>query len=262
MSHQFDGSPANQAALIVDGIHKQFRGNRVLRGASFEIVPGRITALIGSNGAGKSTLLDIISGLLPADAGRILVSGHDVTAKPPYRRAQAGLARTFQHPRVFRSLTVRDCMRFGAATPVDEGLLRNLLRALPGMRVRQVTMSAIEDILHACRLTQRADRRAADLTYGEQKFLMLAQVLASDKQILCFDELCAGLEGGAVQQIAGIFHRLARSGKTILFIEHNLQLVRQLAEMVIFLHQGVAYRKGAADAVLRDREVVRLYLGA
>jgi len=262
MTAQPTATSRTAAALAIDGVHKQFRGNHVLRGASFTIARGCITALIGSNGAGKSTLLDIISGLLRADSGRILVNGRDVTRAAPYRRARAGVARTFQHPRAFRSLCVRDCMLLGATAPASEGLMRNALRALPGLGRPREETTAVDDVLQTCRLARRARDRAADLTYGEQKLLMLAQVLAADGDILCFDELCAGLEPGAVDHVAGILRGLARKGKTVLFVEHNLALVRDLADRAIFLHQGTAYREGPTEAVLGDREVVELYLGA
>jgi ABC-type branched-subunit amino acid transport system ATPase component len=249
------------AALRVEGLHKQFRGNHVLRGTSFEIRRGRITALIGSNGAGKSTLLNVISGLTSADAGRILLNGRDITHDTPYRRARGGIARTFQHPRAFRSLDVRDCVRLGATAPADETLTRGLMHALRGFGGPPVETATLDEILQTCRLARRAGQRAADLSYSEQKLLMLAQVMASNREILCFDELCAGLEPGAVGHVADIFCTLSAGGKTVLFVEHNLQLVRDLADWVIFLHEGITYREGLRDAVLGDPDVIKLYLG-
>jgi ABC-type branched-subunit amino acid transport system ATPase component len=250
------------AILSAADVEKRFRGNHVLRGVSVEVRRGMVSALIGSNGAGKSTLLNVISGFLKPDGGRIVLAGRDITRDPPYARARAGLARTFQHPRSFRSLTVLESVVLGATPAADEGLALNLLRTLrlgPSVPAHRVTWA--RDCLARCRIAHRADVAAADLTYGEQKLLMLAQVLALDGELLCFDELCAGLEPGLAEHVGTVFRGLVERGKTVLFIEHNLHLVRQLADWVVFLHQGRVHREGPTDLVLGDPEVVKLYLG-
>lgn len=248
-------------SLAVHDIHKNFYGISVLRGVTFSVERGSITALVGSNGAGKSTLLNVISGLFPANSGEVFLNGERITHMPAYRRARAGLVRTFQHPRVFPSFTVKECVELAASDPQKERLFTSLL----GIFKRKPkdgpikTPRARYDFEE--KFLEQSKVRASELSYGEQKLLMLSQALAADGSVLCFDELCAGLEPPLVAHVRTCFQALADQGKTIVFIEHNLELVRSLATNIIFLHQGEIFREGPTDSVLQDPEVVRLYLG-
>jgi ABC-type branched-subunit amino acid transport system ATPase component len=242
-----------QTILAARGLRKRFRGIEVLNGVSLAVARGQVTALIGSNGAGKSTLFNLVSGLIAPDAGTIQLGEHPITRLPAYARARLGLARTFQHPRSFGTLTVRECVLLAATPPADENLLRSLLR--------RSNNSRIDAALERCELASRADVRAGELGYGEQKLLMLAQVLAQDASLFCLDELCAGLQPALVERVQGIVRALVGEGKSVLFIEHNLKLVRELADWVVFLHQGTIFREGPAAEVLEDPDVVRYYLG-
>jgi ABC-type branched-subunit amino acid transport system ATPase component len=252
----------SNSILQVQDLHKSFQGNRVLRGLSFELHRARATALIGSNGAGKSTFLNLLSGLLKADRGTIHLGGRDITHLSSHMRSRAGLARTFQHPRMFRSLTVLEAVLL-AQTPLrEEGLGRNLLRTFSSAApYRTAAVTRARECLDQCQLMARADVPAAELTYGERKLLMMAQALAFGGELLCFDEICAGLQPGLVERIRRIIAGLVRGGKTVLFIEHNLQLVRDLADRSVFLHEGAVFREGPTAEVLYDPAVVRLYLG-
>jgi ABC-type branched-subunit amino acid transport system ATPase component len=248
--------------LRVEGLHKRFKGNRVLRGLTGSVDRGRATALIGSNGAGKSTFLNILSGLLKADEGRIFLNDADITGASGYMRARRGIGRTFQHPRSFRSLTVHEAVLMAHTSPGDEGIGRNLLRTFSfGFSGDAEAERRVRRCLEICRLDHRAQTPAAQLSYGEQKLLMLAQALAFDRDILCLDELCAGLEPTVVEHLRLVLVDLMRKGKTVIFVEHNLELVRELADNVIFLHEGTVYRSGDAASVLSDPDVVSLYLG-
>ena len=247
------------SALQVQNVHKRFGGINVLTGASFEVPSGCVTALIGSNGAGKSTLLNVISGLLKADSGDVILHGQRISTLPAYMRVRKGLTRTFQHVRSFKTFTVREAIEF-AATPAVEGHFGRSLLWMAGLR-RSVPGPAVDQVMALCRLEGRANSACADLGYGETKLLMLAQSLACNGSVLCFDELCAGLEPGLIKHVQDILLTLAGRGRTVLFIEHNLQLVRELAQQCVFLHQGQAFRQGTTAEVLEDPEVVELYLG-
>lgn len=247
--------------LTVRDIHKSFAGIHVLNGVSFSVEPGTVTALVGSNGAGKSTLINVMAGVFPADRGEVYVNGRHVTAQAMHERVAAGFMRTFQHPRVFRSFTVARCIEFAHAATQEETLWYSLGQAL-GLRARtrqrpelDMAIPALEPIL------ARQDAQAGDLSYGEQKLLMLAQALATDSSVLFFDELCAGLEPAMVDEVRACIRQLAQAQRTIVFVEHNLALVKSLADRVIFLHQGEIFRDGATDDVLQDDEVIKLYLG-
>jgi ABC-type branched-subunit amino acid transport system ATPase component len=247
-----------ETVLTLRELRKRFRGIEVLNGVSLSIARGQVTALIGSNGAGKSTLFNLVSGLLAPDAGSVRLGEKDVTRLPAYVRARLGLGRTFQHPRAFGSLTALESTLF-ATTPVrEESLWRSLLRR---ERRDAECRRRAERALELCQLSHRAHTRAGELGYGEQKLLMLAQVLATNSHFLCFDELCAGLEPALIARVKAIVRELIGEGKSVLFIEHNLQLVRELADWVVFLHQGMVFCEGPAAEVLEQPDVVRLYLG-
>jgi branched-chain amino acid transport system ATP-binding protein len=262
---EVDVSRASSAPpmLEVRGLRKRFRGNQVLRGVTGCVKRGAATALIGSNGAGKSTLLNVISGLLSSDEGTILLDGRDITRRSGFSRARAGIGRTFQHPRAFTSLTVSEAVLMARTPPGDEGIGSNLAKALgvPLRKAPKLDRQRVQECLEICRLDHLSDVTADRLSYGERKLLMFAQVLAFDRDLICLDELCAGLEANVVEYLMGVFSELVRNGKTILFVEHNLELVRALADEIVFLHEGTIYRSGLAGGVLEDPEVISLYLG-
>lgn len=252
----------HSTVLDVADVHKRFGGNRVLQGLTFSLPRSNVTALIGSNGAGKSTFLNVLSGILPADEGSICVNGVDMGDKRDHERARVGLARTFQHPRTFRSFSVLDAVVFAQTASADEGLLRGLQgtfaprpKSSAGARDRAI------DCLEKCRLIEKAQAPGWQLTYGEQKLLMLAQAMASGGNLLCLDELCAGLQPALVDGIAELILQLAGSGATVLVVEHNLELVRKIAQHSVFLHEGRVFREGRTEDVLADPDVIRLYLG-
>mgnify|MGYP001807508656 CR=1 FL=1 len=245
--------------LHASNVEKSFRGIHVLRDIEFALPRGQITALIGSNGAGKSTLLNLISGFVPADRGTIEFNGRRIEALSSYRRARLGISRSFQHPRVFASLTVLESVQVAATPTPKEGLFRNLMR----IGRDEVTSASAESqrALDVCRLSHRKDNMVSELGYGEQKLLMLAQLLAKGGSLLCLDELCAGVGDALADEVMIVLRELQRKGITILFIEHNLELVRTIADHVVFLHQGKIMLSGTTEVVLEDPEVNRLYLG-
>lgn len=248
-------------SLAVKHIHKNFSGIRVLKGVSFSVSPGSITALVGSNGAGKSTLINIMAGVFHADQGQVYVHGLDVTAKSMHERVAAGFMRTFQHPRVFHSFSVARGIQLASTGPREETLFLSICRAL-GISSPPDKGSLSElDVPALSSILGKWDSNAASLSYGEQKLLMLAQVLATKASVLLFDELCAGLEPALVDKVRNCIRQLSQEGKTIVFVEHNLALVRELADRVVFLHQGEIFREGPTDEVLKDPQVIELYLG-
>lgn len=244
--------------LSIRGIRKSFHGIRVLQDVRFDLHAGTITALIGSNGAGKSTLVNVLGGVVQPDAGEIVLRGRNISRLHAHARARAGLLRTFQHPRVFGSFTVAESVALASTPPAQERFLPSLWTALRGRGTAPVFRAS--DPAEK-RLEPLADIPASLLSYGQKKLLMLSQVLAADGSVLCFDELCAGLEPPQVEEVRLCLARLAQQGKAVIFVEHNLALVRSLATRVVFLHQGRVFRDGPTDEVLADPEVVSFYLG-
>lgn len=255
-------SDLNSASpLTVRDIHKSFAGIHVLNGVSFSVEPGTVTALVGSNGAGKSTLINVMAGVFPADKGEVYVNGRQVTELAMHERVAAGFMRTFQHPRAFRSFTVERCIELARTSTREESLWRSIGQAL-GARAKTKLRPSLDLGTPVLKhILEKQTVQAGDLSYGEQKLLMLAQVLATDSSVLFFDELCAGLEPAMIDEVCLCIKDLALAQRTIVFVEHNLALVRSLADRVIFLHQGEVFRDGSADNVLQDDEVIKLYLG-
>jgi ABC-type branched-subunit amino acid transport system ATPase component len=253
---------SQQPVLEIVDLKKRFKGNHVLRGVSGSIARRKATALIGSNGAGKSTLLNVVSGLLTADSGKILLNGRDITSQSGFARARAGIGRTFQHPRAFSSLTVTQAVMLARTPPKQEGVLRNLGRAVGlAYQTSAADERQVAECLEVCRLSHLSQVTADQLSYGDRKLLMLAQALAFDRDLICLDELCAGLESNVIDYLVTVFNQLIKNGKTILFVEHNLELVRAFAQDIVFLHEGTVYRSGEASKILIDPDVVSLYLG-
>jgi branched-chain amino acid transport system ATP-binding protein len=248
--------------LHVRALEKRFRGIHVLKNVEIRFARGRITALIGSNGAGKSTVLNIVSGFLPADAGSIEFDGRSIESLSAYKRARLGISRSFQHPRVFGPISVLESVLL-AATPVrEERPYKHLWRLgrMAGGAEAEAKARALK-ALDLCRLAHRADLAVRDLSYGEQKLLMLAQLLAKGGKLLCLDELCAGLGQAMIEEVKRTLRQLLVEGVTIIFVEHNLELVRAIADEVVFLHQGEIMCAGTTQDVLENADVNRLYLG-
>lgn len=248
--------------LEIENVTKRFQGISALDRLSLAIESNRLTALVGPNGAGKSTVVNVVSGFIRPDEGHVRFRARRIEHVAPHRIARLGIVRSFQRPRIFVGLTVLESAVLAATPPEAEGFGATFLDLLgrPRPRRREDEARALAS-LETCRLAHRADEYAGNLSYGEQKLLMLAQLLTVGGELLCLDELCAGLSGTLAEQVKGVMRDLVRQGKTILFIEHNLELVRELADWVVFLHQGQLVSEGETGAVLQDPRLVKLYLG-
>ena len=235
-----------EALLIVDNVSKSFGGLLAVDNVSFKVPLGRITALIGPNGAGKTTLFSIISGSLPADEGRILFDGTDVTTEPPHKRARRGIARTFQIVQPFAGLTVRENIAIGS----------HLSR-----RSRSEALAAAGNIAQSVGLGARLEVPAVTLTVAGSKRLELARALAIEPRLLLLDEVLAGLNPSEIRDMVPVIRALAGSGMTILMTEHVMQAVMSLTDQAFVLAEGRVIAHGTPQQVAADRQVVEAYLG-
>jgi branched-chain amino acid transport system ATP-binding protein len=235
-----------ESLLVVENVSKHFGGLLAIDKASFQVRTGRITALIGPNGAGKTTLFSIISGFLPADDGRILYDGADVTTEPPHKRARRGIARTFQIVQPFAGLTVRENIAIGS----------HLWR-----RSRAAALAAANQVALSVGLGAQLDAPAATLTVAGSKRLELARALAIAPRLLLLDEVLAGLNPSEIRDMVPVVRELTASGITILMTEHVMQAVTALADHVLVLAEGRIIARGTAQEVAADRLVVEAYLG-
>ena len=243
------------AAVEVEALVKDFGGLRALDGVTLRVDPGERRAIIGPNGAGKTTLFNIITGLLPPTAGRILLEGRDITGLPPHRRAQLGLGRTFQITNLFPKLSVRDnvLLAVQAADPARFTLHRPV-EAYPHL------FREAEALMERWGLRDRAATPVRFLSHGEQRQVELLLALAVRPKVLLLDEPAAGLSPAETAALAEIIRGLPRE-TTILLIEHDMDVAFALADRVTVLHYGEVVAEGPADAVRRNPQVGAIYLG-
>jgi len=247
--------------LQVTGLTKQFGGLPALMAVCFAILPGQITALIGPNGAGKTTLINCLSGVLTPDWGTIMLAGHDITYWPPHQRARLGLARTFQNLRLFPRLTVLENVLCGLTVQTGSSFWRALVRP-PSLRhlERQLRLLAL-DALDTYGLQGKGDLPAEILPYGEKKKVELARAFVSGPLLTLLDEPVAGLNTAETAEIADIIKKMRQAGRTILLVEHDLDLVMSVADSVVVLDSGRVIAWGPPAAVQRNPLVLEAYLG-
>lgn len=231
--------------LAIEGVHKRFGGIMAVRGIDLVVHEGELLGLFGPNGAGKTTLFNLVAGVFPPDSGRIRLDGQDVTRVPAFRRAQAGIGRTFQVCRPFRSLNVVENVlatipRKGATGPHDGPAAR-----------------AILDVVG---LGSRAHHPASTLTLGMLKRLEVARALALEPKLLLLDEPLAGLTGGETNDLLGAIADL-KTRTTIILIDHNVRQSLTVCDRAIVMDAGAIIAAGTPDEIRRDAGVRRAYLG-
>ena len=237
------------AVLRVAGLSKRFGGFTALNGIELEVGQGERLGLIGPNGSGKTTLINCVSGALPCDAGRIQFQGVDITGLPAHRRTRLGIARSFQVPRPFATMTVAQ----NVAIPLEFAARQRTGR-------RSVADEANE-ILELIDLADQAEVGAASLTQIELRKLELARALAVRPTLLISDEAMAGLSGNEVDEILAILFRVNQSGVAIIMIEHIMRAVMRFSERIVVLDAGTKIAEGAPDEIVANPEVERAYLG-
>ena len=236
------------ALLKIGGLSKSFGGFAALTEVSLAVGAGERFGLIGPNGSGKTTLINCVSGLLRNDAGSILFDGEEVSRMPAYRRVRRGIARSFQVPRPFHSMTV----------------LENLL--VPSAYVLHMKDADAEgqamEMLGRIGLAHKAAAHAAELSQVELRKLELARAMAAKPKLLISDEAMAGLAGNEVDEVLAILFKLNESGITIIMIEHIMQAVMRFSQRVVCLDAGRIICEGTPQSIVQNPEVQKAYLGA
>ena len=237
-----------ESLLKVSGVSKHFGGFTALSDVSLEIAAGERFGLIGPNGSGKTTLINCISGLLRNDAGQIIFNGKEVTGLPPYQRTRLGIARSFQVPRPFHSMSVLENLLVPSAYVVH-------------MKDSEGEAQAME-ILGGMGLAEKAGLHANQLSQVELRKLELARAMAARPRLLISDEAMAGLSGSEVDEVLAILFKLNESGITIIMIEHIMQAVMRFSQRVVCLDAGKIICEGTPASIVQNAEVQKAYLGA
>lgn len=239
--------------LQVKHLHKHFEGVKAVDGLSLTIEPGKITSIIGPNGSGKTTLVNLLSGMFTFDSGAIIVSNIELNKIYPADLPAYGITRTFQDVRLFEQMTVLD----NILVVITE---RNVVGAL-FEKHSQLHLEKAEVVLKRVGLWQKRNVLASSLSYGQRKLLEIARVLAMDADIILLDEPFAGLFKEMVKTVVGVFQELRQQGKSLILIEHNMELIRELSDYLFVMDEGKLLAEGQPSVVLKEKKVMEAYLG-
>jgi branched-chain amino acid transport system ATP-binding protein len=247
--------------LRASGVEVSFGGLKALNNCSFEIGQGRVTCLVGPNGAGKTTVFNVITGFLRPSTGSVSFKGRSLDGWTPQAIVAAGIARTFQNLRLFTDLTAMDNVLTGLPAQAGEEPLAAIFRPFHVAAAQRRRREEARAILDRVGLAERANDVVRNLSYGEQKLLIIARVLATSAELLLLDEPASGLSAGALDRVMALLRRLQDDGKTLLVVEHNTRVVQKIADDVLFLHQGQLIAQGSPETIVSDPALAEIYFG-
>ena len=248
--------------LTIENVILSIGGLKILNDISLNFYRGDLFALIGPNGAGKTSLLNCISGIYNPTAGCILFNGHDLAKLKSHEVAKIGIARTFQLSELFRHMNVLDNLLAGRHTKMKSGLLSNGFFWRKTIKEEVEHREAVEKIIEFLELGKYRKSQSSSLPYGTQKIVGLGRALATEPQILLLDEPSAGMNRQEKEDLARFILRIKHEiGLTIIWVEHDMQLVGDLADEIAVLNFGTKIAEGKPQEVLNDPQVIKTYLG-
>lgn len=247
--------------LVANDINRHFGGLVAVDVKKLSVQRGAITALIGPNGAGKTTFFNVLTGFDNADEGDWFYEGKSLRKQPAYRIAQMGMVRTFQLTKVLSKLTVLENMRLGAQRQLGERILAAPISPLWRNQEDQVTERALT-LLRRFNLYEKKDDFAGTMSGGQRKLLEMARALMTDPTMIMLDEPMAGVNPALTQSLLGHIKELREEGLTVVFIEHDMDAVRDISDWVVVMAEGKIIAEGPPAAVMRNQAVIDAYLGA
>ena len=247
--------------IVADNVVRKFGGLTAVNVGHLEIQRGAITALIGPNGAGKTTFFNLLTGFDQVDEGSWTFNGIKISGTPPHKVARMGMVRTFQLTKALYRLTVIDNMLLAATKQKGESILRAALPFLWNSQEKAATARS-EELLTRFKLIDKRDDFAAALSGGQRKLLEMARALMVEPELVMLDEPMAGVNPALKQSLLGHIKDLREDGMTVLFVEHDMDMVRDISDWVIVMAQGEIVAEGPPNVVMRDKAVIDAYLGA
>ncbi|MEY4553997.1 MAG: hypothetical protein RL197_424 [Actinomycetota bacterium] len=246
--------------LIADNVTRQFGGLTAVDVAHLEIPRGKITALIGPNGAGKTTLFNLLTGFDKPNTGSWQFEGKNLAGVPSYKVARRGMVRTFQLTKSLNAMTVIENMRLGAQKQSGENLFAGLIQMWRGQEAR--ITAAADSLLTRFKLDAKREDYAGSLSGGQRKLLEMARALMSEPKLIMLDEPMAGVNPALTQSLLEHIKGLKANGTTVLFVEHDMHMVRHISDWVIVMAEGKVVAEGEPGVVMKDQAVIDAYLGA
>ncbi|MCW2681640.1 MAG: transporter ATP-binding protein [Frankiales bacterium] len=255
------GVPKPDPILIADGVARRFGGLTAVEVDHLEVQRGVITALIGPNGAGKTTFFNLLTGFDKPNEGTWSFEGSDLGGVPAHKVARKGMVRTFQLTKALSKLSVMDNMRLGATGQKGENFFRALIPGIWTGQQKEIDERAL-DLLGRFKLDAKKDDFAGSLSGGQRKLLEMARALMVEPTMVMLDEPMAGVNPALTQSLLGHVKDLREQGMTVLFVEHDMDMVRDISDWVVVMAQGKIVAEGPPDSVMADQAVIDAYLGA
>jgi len=240
-------------ALETKHLSKHFGGVQAVGGLSIVIEKGKVTGLIGPNGSGKTTLINLLTGMVAFDGGTVLISGTRLQKVRSFDIASFSITRTFQAVRLFEQMTVEDNL---LVVLTERGVLSSLFE-----RHKEFHLKQVEELLRGAGLWEKRHENAENLSYGQRKLLEIARAVAMKAEIYFFDEPFAGLFPEMRRIVSDTIKRLREEHKTVILVEHDMDIIRELPDHVIVMDAGKLLAEGAPHEVLADKRVIEAYLG-